>query len=76
MKLRNINSKDVVKAFQKMGYIIKSQRGTHVKLVKEIGEIRKILIIPIHHKEIPIGTLTDILNNQANISREEFFKYY
>ena len=28
------------------------------------------------YKEIPIGTLTDILNNQANISREEFFKYY
>jgi len=75
MKLSNIDSKKVIKAFEKMGYTIKSQRGTHIKLTKENGE-RKVLIIPIHHNKIPKGTLTDILNNQAKISREEFFKYY
>jgi hypothetical protein len=36
----------------------------------------KTFVIPIHKKEIPVGTLTDILNHQAEISREEFFKYY
>ncbi len=76
MKLRNINSKKVIKAFQKIGYVIKSQTGTHVKLVRYTNGEKKTAIIPIHHKEIPPGTLTDILNNQVKISREEFFKYY
>jgi len=76
MKLRNIDSRRVIKAFQKMGWIIKSQKGSHVKLIKENSEYKHTLIIPIHYKEIPHGTLTDILNNQAKISREEFFTAY
>lgn len=75
MKLRNINARKVVKAFQKMGYEIKRQVGTHVILKQTINNEEKTLIIPIHHKEIPHGTMTDIINNQA-ISGEEFFKYY
>jgi len=76
MKLRNIKSKKVVKAFQKMGFTIIRQRGSHVVLKGKIKGSNKTLIIPIHHKEIPHGTLTDILNNQAKITREEFFRYY
>ena len=62
MKLRNIKSKKVVKAFQKMGFVIDRQKGTHVILKGKINGVDKTLIIPIHHKEIPHGTLTDILN--------------
>lgn len=76
MKLSNIKSKGVVKAFLKMGFEKIDQKGTHVILKGEINGIKKTLSIPIHHKEIPNGTLTDIINNQAEISREEFFKYY
>ncbi|MFA5173571.1 MAG: type II toxin-antitoxin system HicA family toxin [Candidatus Pacearchaeota archaeon] len=76
MKLRNINSKRVLNAFLKMGMQIKNQSGTHVVITGIINGKEKTFVIPIHKKEIPVGTLTDILNHQAEISREEFFKYY
>jgi predicted RNA binding protein YcfA (HicA-like mRNA interferase family) len=76
MKLRNINSKKVVKAFIKMGLRQVRQNGTHVILEGNLNGEKKTLVIPIHHKEIPHGTLTAIINNQAKITREEFFKYY
>ena len=76
MKLKNINAKRVVKAFEKMGFKFSRQNGTHVILKKIEDGLEKTLIIPIHHKEIAQGTITDIINNQAKISREEFFKYY
>jgi predicted RNA binding protein YcfA (HicA-like mRNA interferase family) len=73
MKLRNINSKKVVKAFEKMGLKKGDYNGSHVILKGELNEKKITLVIPIHHKEIPIGTLTDIINNQACITREEIF---
>ena len=76
MKLKNLKSKRVVKAFLKMGLKKVDQTGSHVILKGELKEQKKTIVIPIHHKEIPVGTLTDIINNQAKISRKEFFKYY
>jgi predicted RNA binding protein YcfA (HicA-like mRNA interferase family) len=76
MKLKNINSKKVVKAFIRMGMKQVNQNGSHIILKGEINGENKTIVIPVHHKEIPHGTLTDIINNQAKISREEFFNYY
>ena len=76
MKLRNINAKRVVKAFQKMGMEILHQSGTHVIMKGILNGKQKTISITIHHKEISVGTLTDLLNNQAEISREQFFEYY
>ncbi len=76
MKLSNLKSKRVLKAFQRMGMKIIRQEGSHVIIKGFIHGMEKTLVIPIHHREIAEGTMTDILNNQAQISREEFFKYY
>jgi len=76
MKLSNIKSKRVVKAFIKMGLKKIDQTGSHVILKGELHGEKKTIVIPIHNKEIPVGTLTDIINNQAKISRREFFKHY
>ena len=76
MKLRNINSKKVVKAFEGMGLKKVDYHGSHVILKGELNGKKVTIVIPIHHREIPVGTLTDIINNQACITREEFFKYY
>lgn len=76
MKLKNINSKKVVRAFERMGLKKVDYNGSHVIMKGELNGRKIILVIPVHHKEIPIGTLTDIINNQACIKREEFFKYY
>ncbi|MDO8517276.1 MAG: type II toxin-antitoxin system HicA family toxin [Nanoarchaeota archaeon] len=76
MKLRNIDSKKTLKAFQKMGFEIKAQSGTHVIVTGYINGNKKTFPIPIHHKEIPEGTINDIIKREAGITREEFFKYY
>jgi predicted RNA binding protein YcfA (HicA-like mRNA interferase family) len=76
MKLGNLKSKKVVMAFLRMGFKKISQVGTHIVLKVILNGKIKTLVIPIHKKVIPIGTLTDILNNQAQISREIFFSYY
>lgn len=76
MKLSNLKSKRVLKAFQKMGMKIIRQEGSHVIIRGSIHGKEKTFVIPIHHREIPEGTMTDILNNQAQITREEFFRYY
>ena len=76
MKLRNINSKKTVKAFEKMGLRRVDQQGTHVILKGTLNGRKVTIVIPIHHKEIPLGTLTDLINNQACITRKEFFDYY
>ena len=72
----NLKSKKVLKAFQKMGFEIKAQKGTHVIISGNIKGEKKTFPIPIHKEIISIGTITTILNRQAKISREEFFKYY
>jgi len=76
MKLRNINSEKVVKAFKKMGMKVLHHHGTHVIMKGILNGKQKTISVTIHHKEMAVGTLTDLLNNQAEISREEFFKFY
>lgn len=67
-KLPPIKSKDLLKVFQKEGFSISRQVGSHVRLVHSDG--RK-LTIALHNKEIPKGTLSAILR-QAEISRKDF----
>lgn len=68
MKLKNIKSKDVIKILKKEGFEIKRQSGTHV-ILRNDG---KIVVVPIHHKTIPIGTLKSI-EKQAGIRFREIF---
>lgn len=55
-----MNGKDLLKKAQDKGWEIKSQRGSHVKIVNK--ELNRTEIIPLHGtKDIPIGTLNKIL---------------
>ena len=56
MNLKNIKSKEVVRILQKFDFIIKRQSGTHVILCKE----NIIVVVPVHHQTMPIGTLKSI----------------
>lgn len=52
-----MNSKEIIKVLLKNGFTIKSQNGSHQKLIKD----DKTVIVPIHGKdEIPRGTLKSI----------------
>lgn len=60
----------VLAALGRAGFIIVSQRGSHIKLTKVVKERTYIVIIP-NHKELAQGTFGSILK-QANLTKEEF----
>lgn len=59
---------EIIKALSKIGFSLKSQKGSHMKFSN--GE--KVVIIP-NHPEIAKGTLKSILN-MANVDLEDFMK--
>ena len=67
-RLANISGKEAVKAFQKAGWEVIGQVGSHVVLSKH--GIRVNLSIP-QHKELSVGTLRALIRN-AGFSVDEF----
>ncbi|MBI3877673.1 MAG: type II toxin-antitoxin system HicA family toxin [Verrucomicrobia bacterium] len=63
-----LSGRKVVRAFEKLGWQVARQRGSHIVMVKE-GEIAS-LSIP-DHKEIAKGTLRSLIRT-AGITVEEF----
>lgn len=59
---------EIIKALSKIGFTLKSQKGSHMKFSN--GE--RVVIIP-NHSEIAKGTLKSILS-MANVDLEEFMK--
>jgi predicted RNA binding protein YcfA (HicA-like mRNA interferase family) len=67
-RLANISGKDAVKAFQKAGWVIIGQVGSHVVMSKP--ELRVNLSVP-QHRELSVGTLRALIRH-AGLSVEEF----
>lgn len=70
-KLPSFKPKALIKKFEKAGYVIDRQKGSHVILYhfKE----GKRLTIPLHVKDIPKGTLLSIIK-QSGLTRDEFLR--
>ena len=69
-KLPDVTGRQVVKALAKDGWTIKSQKGSHVKLIKP--GVSHPLIVAVHGKlSIPKGTLSNIIKD-AGLSVEGF----
>ncbi len=66
MKLKNIKSRDVIKILEQNGFEIKRQSGTHV-ILRNNG---RMVVVPVHHKTIPVGTLKSI-EKQSGINFRE-----
>ena len=66
MKLKNIKSREVIKVLEDNGFQIKRQSGTHI-IMRNNG---KIVVVPVHHETMPIGTLKSI-ERQAGIKFRE-----
>ena len=71
-KLPQIKPTPLVKFFQKQGFSISRQVGSHARLIHPDG--RKITIA-IHNKPIAPGTFSSILK-QAQMDRETFLKLF
>ena len=65
-KLPVLSGREVIRAFERIGFSQSRQRGSHVSLRRE----NKVCVVPLH-KEIAIGTLTGILR-QAGVTQDEF----
>lgn len=70
MKLPIISGKDVIKIFEKIGYKVVRQKGSHVRLRDDKNEFHNPLTIP-NHKVLKIGLLKKLIKD-ANLSVEEF----
>lgn len=71
-KLNNLHTDKVLKAFQKAGWMFKSQRGSHIKLAKK----DETIILPIHKgKPIKEPVLLHEIK-RAGITVAEFIRLY
>ena len=69
-KLPIVSGTEAVKAFQRLGFFVDRQRGSHVVLKKNVPEGQRGCVIPMH-REIALGTLRSALK-MAGVSPEEF----
>jgi predicted RNA binding protein YcfA (HicA-like mRNA interferase family) len=67
-KLPVISGKICIQALLRLGFLVRSQEGSHVILVRD--EPKKRLVVP-NHKELEKGTLRAIIR-QAGLTVEEF----
>lgn len=70
-KLPVVSGKETLKVFQKIGYQLDHQTGSHLILRHATSPFRR-LTIP-NHKEIAKGTLRSLIR-EAGITVEEFTK--
>jgi predicted RNA binding protein YcfA (HicA-like mRNA interferase family) len=69
-KLPIVSGAEAVKAFQRLGFFVDRQRGSHVVLKKATALGVRGCVIPMH-SEVALGTLRSALK-MAGVSPEEF----
>ncbi|RKU39214.1 hypothetical protein C6496_02430 [Candidatus Poribacteria bacterium] len=70
MPLKPLPYRQVRRKLEKAGFTIVSQRGSHIKFVRNNRSETRTAIVP-HHREISIGLLRNILR-QAGLTPSEF----
>ena len=63
-----VTSKEFIKILEKKGFILNRTKGSHHFFVHPRS--KKIAVVPMHNKDLPIGTLLAILK-QAGIDKNE-----
>lgn len=74
-KLPQVSGKDTIKALRKIGFVVISQRGSHVKLRRIIKGISQNIIVPMH-KIIKKGTLRNGILKPINLPIDDFIKLF
>lgn len=68
MKLPNLNPEKVIKIIESRGFVLDRVKGSHHIYLHP--ETRQRVVIPVHKKDLPKGTLMEILR-QAGIKKED-----
>lgn len=69
-RLKPLSFREVKRRLESTGFVEATQKGSHVKFVRRIGEVIDTAIVP-KKREIPVGTLRSILS-QAHIHPDEW----
>jgi predicted RNA binding protein YcfA (HicA-like mRNA interferase family) len=64
----SLTPKDIVRILNQKGFILDRSRGSHQIWLHPVS--RKRVVVPMHKKNLPVGTLYAILR-QAGINKEE-----
>ncbi|MBU1323343.1 type II toxin-antitoxin system HicA family toxin [Patescibacteria group bacterium] len=72
-KLPSVSSTQTIKALKKIGFVVISQKGSHIKLRRILPTRKDTLTIP-NHREIRKGTLKNGILKPINLSVEEFIR--
>ncbi len=67
-KLPSLTPQKIIKVLEKKGFILDRTKGSHY--IYYHPETKRKVIVPLHKKDLPKGTLIEILK-QVGISREE-----
>jgi predicted RNA binding protein YcfA (HicA-like mRNA interferase family) len=67
-KLPSLTPQKVIQILEKKGFVLDKIKGSHHIYYNQ--EIKKRVVVPLHKKDLPKGTLLEILK-QAGISKEE-----
>jgi predicted RNA binding protein YcfA (HicA-like mRNA interferase family) len=68
----DLSGRALVRALEKIGFVVKRQRGSHIILRRDNPPAR--VVVP-DHKNLRIGTLRTILNT-AGLTVEELLKLF
>jgi len=67
-KLPALTSQKVITILKKNGFVLDRTKGSHQ--IYRNPETKRIVVVPFHRKDLPKGTLLEILR-QAGINKEE-----
>ncbi|MCA9962254.1 MAG: type II toxin-antitoxin system HicA family toxin [Anaerolineales bacterium] len=67
-KLPRLTPRDIIKVLQKKGFVLDRVKGSHHIYLHP--ETHRRVVVPLHHKDLPVGTQLSILK-QAGIERDE-----
>ena len=71
-RLKPLSFREIKRRLEAAGFAEASQRGSHVKFIRQHGEVVDTAIVPRKH-EVPVGTLRSILS-QAHIDPGDWDK--
>lgn len=75
-KLKRLTAKQVLAIFMQFGFVIASQRGSHIKLTRMVQNQKQILTIP-NHDTLDTGTCKAIMRQASRyISPEELYLHF
>jgi len=66
--LPSLSPKELIKVLKKKGFELDRSKGSHQIFIYKTN--RKRVVVPMHNKELPKGTLHAILK-QANIDKDD-----